>query len=222
METTDPSLQGVAGPRTVLRVLEILRLVASRPEGWTLTEIVTDLALPKTSAFSLLRTLEGGGYLNHEDGRYTLGREAFKLGASLYQATSFPRSVRPILEELAQSTGETVMLGVLSDEGDEVCYIDVIESEAPLRFTVRTGNRRPVYSVAAGKILLAYQSEAEQEAYLARTTFIRFTTDTSGKAELRRIIREARERAVVMDANGIIDGAAADVTTTVCDSGTTP
>lgn len=208
-DIAEEAAERVAGPRTVLRIMDILSTLAARPEGRTLTELSGDLGLPKTSAFSLLRALERGGYLRQEDGRYALGSEALKLGASLAQAIPFPRSARPVLEQLAAETGETIMLGVLSEEGHEVSYIDVIESDAALRFTVRTGNRRPLYSVASGKALLAFLPHAAQDAYLARTPFVRFTPDTSTKADLAQLLLKVRERGVVLDANGIVDGAAA-------------
>lgn len=209
MKSSEPSDENAKGPRSVLRVLEILGVVASRPEGTTLTEIAGGLGLPKTSAFSLLRTLERGGYLSQQDNRYLLGTGALKLAASIYHAASFPRSARPIIEELARDTGETVMLGTMTESGDEVSYIDVIESEASLRFTVRTGNRRPLYSVASGKILLAFQPADFQRAYLAKTTFNRFTAATTTKADLKGILLEARRRSVVLDADGFVEGAAA-------------
>src|ERR1700722_16249769 len=96
------------GPRSVLRVMDILQALATEKGGLTLAKISDQLQLPKTSAFSLLRALEGGGYVHGADGRYTLGAQALKLGASLGQARSFPKCVRPILEWLAKETGETI------------------------------------------------------------------------------------------------------------------
>jgi DNA-binding IclR family transcriptional regulator len=116
--------------------------------------------------------------------------------------------VRPVLEWLAAETGETILLGVLSEEGDEISYVDVIESDKPLRFAVRVGNRRPLYCTAAGKAMLAFLPKKFQLDYLARTKFVKFTYDTSSKEALKALLPEVRRRGVVVDANGIIDGAA--------------
>src|SRR5205085_8018594 len=118
------------------------------------------------------------------DGGVTLGDEARKLGASLGQARSIAKSVRPVLEWLAAETEETILLGVLSEEGHEISYVDVIESEKPLRFAVRVGNRRPLYCTAAGKAMLAFLPTSVQTKYLAQTKFAKFTFDTSSKEEL--------------------------------------
>jgi IclR family transcriptional regulator, KDG regulon repressor len=196
-----------AGPRSALRVMDILLAVAAEPEGLSLAKLSNRLKLPKTSVFSLLRALEGGGYLRSHDGRFTLGDQALKLGASLGQARSFPKCARPVLEWLARETEETILLGVLSEEGHEISYVDVIESEKPLRFAVRVGNRRPLYCTAAGKVILAFSPKSFQTKYLAQTKFVKFTNDTSTKDELVAMFPEIRRRAVVFDANGIIDGA---------------
>ena len=196
-----------AGPRSALRVMDILLAVAAEPEGLSLARLSDRLKLPKTSVFSLLRALEGGGYLRNHDGRYALGDQALKLGASLGQARSFPKCARPVLEWLARETEETILLGVLSEEGHEISYVDVIESEKPLRFAVRVGNRRPLYCTAAGKAMLAFSPKSFQTKYLAQTKFVKFTYDTSTKDELVAMFPEIRRRGVVFDANGIIDGA---------------
>ena len=196
-----------SGPRSALRVMDILLAVAAEPEGLSLAKLSDRLKLPKTSVFSLLRALEGGGYLRGHNGRYGLGDQALKLGASLGQARSFPKCARPVLEWLARETEETILLGVLSEEGHEISYVDVIESEKPLRFAVRVGNRRPLYCTAAGKVMLAFSPKSFQTKYLAQTKFVKFTNDTSTKDELVAMFPEIRRRAVVFDANGIIDGA---------------
>lgn len=195
------------GPRSALRVMDILQALASEPKGLTLAALSDQLRLPKTSVFSLLRALEGGRYVQGDDGRYTLGDQALKLGASLGQARSFPKSARPVLEWLAAETGETILLGALSEEGHEISYVDVIESDKPLRFAVRIGNRRPLYCTAAGKALLAFLPKSFQTKYLAQTKFVKFTSDTSSKEELVALFPQIRRRSVVVDANGIIDGA---------------
>src|SRR5262245_24344661 len=164
--------------------MDILQALAAEPEGLTLAKISDRLKLPKTSVFSLLRALEGGGYVRGHNGHYTLGNQAFRLGASLGQAQPFPKSARPVLEWLARETEETILLGVRSEEGHEISYVDVIESEKPLRFAVRVGNRRPLYCTAAGKAMLAFLPKAFQTKYLAQTKFVKFTYDTSSKEEL--------------------------------------
>ena len=212
MRSSDEAERTDAGPRAILRVPDVLMAVAGQPDGISLAALALELDLPKTSLHRLLRTLEHGGYLLRREGRYLPGPESFRLASRIAQAApraDFPACARPIIEALARETGETVMLGVLSDQGGEILYVDVVDSDAPLRFTVRAGNRRPLYSVASGKAVLAFLPAEAQAAYLDQAEFVRFTADTSRRDEMPALLAQGRRDAVVFDQNGIVDGAAA-------------
>lgn len=205
-----PEMSETAPPRAILRVPDVLIAVASHRAGATLAELAAQLGLPKSSLHRLLHTLVQGQYLVLTAGLFALGPQSYRLASSIGQSASpadFPASARPILEWLARETGETVTLSVLSDSGNESVYVDVIESEAPLRLTLRTGNRRPLYSVAAGKAILAFLGSAAQNAYLAQADFIRFSPETSGKEDMPALLAAAQREALVYDRNGMIDGA---------------
>lgn len=199
--------EGNSGPRAALRVMYILEALATERDGMTLARLSEHLRLPKTSVFSLLRSLEWGGYVQGEGGRYKLGDHALRLGAILNHTQTFPNSVRPVLEWLARETEETILLAVPTEQGQEICYVDVIESEKPLRFTIRIGNRRPLYCTAPGKAMLAFMPKSFQTKYLGRTKFVKFTPDTLTKEDLIARLPDIRQHAIVVDVNGIIDGA---------------
>jgi DNA-binding IclR family transcriptional regulator len=198
------------GPRAVLRVPDILLALAKCGTA-SLAELCQALDVPKTSLHRLLRTLEGGGYLARSEGRYALGPTAFDLARTIGAAApsvAFPASARPALEALATATGETVMLGRLADGGDEVVYVDVIDSTAPVRFTVGIGDRRPLYSAASGKAVLAFLPDARRQAYLDRCEFVAFTPLTVRREALPEQLRDAAARAVAIDDGGKVMGAA--------------
>lgn len=201
-----------AAPRAVLRVPDVLMAVAATPGGAHLTELVRALGLPKTSLHRILRALESGGYLQRDGQTYRCGPESARLARLLGSATApvgFPACARPIMERLATETGETVMLSELSEDGRESVYLDVIESSSPLRFAMRPGNRRPLYSVASGKAMLAFQPAQARVRYLEQTDFIRFTSETATRETLPGMLAEIAVDGVALDCNGIIDGASA-------------
>jgi hypothetical protein len=139
-----------AGPRAILRVTEVLMAVATKRGGGSLAELSQRLKLPKTSLHRILRTLEQGGFLVEQSGSYQPGPESFRLADQLRAvspAATFPACARPEIERLATETGETVTLGVMAEGGAEIVYVDVIESEAALRYALRIGSRRPIYAV---------------------------------------------------------------------------
>lgn len=198
-----------AGPRAILRVPEVLMAVAGGG-GIAMAELAQELKLPKTSLHRLLRTLEHGGFVVRAGGLYRPGPESFRLAAALAQAApsaQFPACARPVLEGLAEETGETVMLSVVSDKLTESIYLEVIESASPLRFAMRAGNRRPLFAVASGKAILAFQSPDQQARYLDQADFLEFTVETTRRDEMPALLRRVRETGVVYDRNGIVDGA---------------
>jgi IclR family acetate operon transcriptional repressor len=214
-EAPSPDLavsEDVAGPRAILRVPDVLIALGEAAGGASLAELATQLSVPKTSLHRLLRTLENGGFLVHADGRFRLGPASFRMATIISRAApaaSFPASARPVLEWLAQETGETVMLGVLASDDSEIIYVDVIDSRAPVRFSVPVGDRRPLYSAASGKAVLAYLSPDRLKAYLGRTRFTRFTPMTSVAADLPALLDEIRAEAVAFDLGGMVIGASA-------------
>jgi len=202
--------RGDAGPRAILRVPEVLMAIAASGTGVAMAELALALKLPKTSLHRLLRTLEHGGFVVRESGLYRPGPESFRLAAALSQAepsAQFPACARPVLEVLAEETGETVMLSVISDKQTESVYLEVIESPSPLRFAMRAGNRRPLFAVASGKAMLAFQTAEQQQRYLDQTDFLQFTVETTRPDEMPALLRRIRETGVAYDRNGIVDGA---------------
>ena len=165
------------GPRSPTRTLRILELVAESNGMLTLAQLSQRLAIPKTSSFSLLRPLVAQNYLVYKDGRYSLGPGTYRL-TFLANRSSFFRSVRPVLEKLSQATGETVSLSMVNLSDQVLEYMDVVESTRAVRYVVKAGERRPLYSVSAGLVLLAWQDPSVVESYLDSTQLNRFTAST--------------------------------------------
>ena len=200
------------GARAILRVPEVLMEIAGARRGLSLAELDARLSIPKASLHRLLRELGRGGYLVHEAGAYRLGPSSFHLAGLVTQAgpaRPFPGCARPELERLAVATGETVMLGVLSESGAEITYVDVIDSRAAVRFTIPIGDRRPLHSVASGKAVLAFLPGAAVRAYLEQADFTRFTAQTTSKDELPTVLREIAAAGVALDCGGRAAGASA-------------
>lgn len=184
--------------------------LASRRDGASLAELCTQLRVPKTSLHRLLRTLESGGYLIHQADIYRLGPTSFHLASLIGKAASnneLPVSARPVLEWLAYESQETVMLAVLKATQGAIVYIDVVDSEAPVRFTVPVGDTRPLYSTASGKVVLAFLPPDAQSAYLDKADFTAFTSKTTGRDELRGLLARYRERGLARDDGGKVLGA---------------
>ncbi|WP_258181146.1 IclR family transcriptional regulator [Burkholderia multivorans] len=194
------------GPRATTRIVHILRLLAELPDGATLTHLSELTATPKTSLLALLRALTFAEYLVHSDGKYSLGVEAFKLGAAIVAQRRFPEIARPVMERIAREAGETVLIGQLASDRPSLVYIMSAESRHAIRFIAGIGERRELYSSSGGRILLAFMPAEKREQYLKSVTPTLLTPyTTTNKRELRRLIGEAASSgiAITVDQNDL-------------------
>jgi DNA-binding IclR family transcriptional regulator len=76
------------------------------------------------------------------------------------------RTARPLMEDLADRTRETVNLGVLS--GEDVIYVDQATGARSIVSVSWVGRRTPLHCTAAGKVLLAFASPSERERLLSK------------------------------------------------------
>jgi DNA-binding IclR family transcriptional regulator len=181
----------VTGPRSLMRLLRLFDALAKYKDGLSLAELNAILNTPKSSLLNLLRPLVADTYLSYDSGRYRLGSSIFRLAAGIMSAWNLTSMLRPFLEELAQRSGESVFLGVLDKIGKVVTTVDVIEIPHSVRFSVPIGGVRPLYSTAAGRVLLAYADETFREDYFRTVDLARLTSRTLTS---RKGVREELER----------------------------
>jgi IclR family acetate operon transcriptional repressor len=138
------------------RALDVLEALADGNEPLGVTELARRVGATKSAAYRILANLERRGYVGKDatTARYSLGTRLAYLGQRSLGTFDLRQVARPILEELNRRFHETVNLGVL--EGNEVVYIDMIESQHGLRMAARVGARDFVHSTALGKAMLAF------------------------------------------------------------------
>lgn len=182
------------GPRSALRVMMILETLAEHRTGITLSTISEVLKTPKTSLLSLLRVLEGSGYVVVKDLRYYLGPFGYRLGALISSTFEAVNVFQSALRDLSLKTQETVMLGFL-DRYSKLCsYLEVVQPDIPVRYVPSIGARRPLYCTAAGRAFLFFLGDDFLEDYLSTVEFIKHSPRTvTSKTELRALARKARE-----------------------------
>jgi DNA-binding IclR family transcriptional regulator len=167
------------------------------------------IGAPKSSLLGILRSMVANGYLEHGHGLYRLGPRAFRLAADILAIRRFPNLVRPILQDLAAKSGETVFLVVLDHLAQRCSYADVIESANPVRYTVPTGTSRPLYASAGGLMLLAYQPPGWIDAYIRATPLEPLTARTiTDPAVLRERLAMIRREGFAISRGETIPGAA--------------
>ena len=199
--------QDAASDARTLRPLHLLDTLAQQQSGLSLSALADKLDLPKASVMRLLHALEGQAYVMREPGSsvFTIGPRALGLGLRSLQAASVAHRYRPLLSALVQRLGETCNL--TTREGEQVLYIDRVETTEPLRMTLPPGSRVPLHCTASGKLFLS-QMPAEQCLALvqalprARKTAQTLTDPAALMAEIDRI----RKHGIGTDKEEFING----------------
>ncbi len=207
-QTPEPEDRAFTPPRAIARVLKVIEALADRARPMSLAALSETLDVPKTSLFAILKGLAQVGYVVFESGAYVLGPQARRLAESIHGGRSLADLARPILEGLARVSGETVILGTLSEDRRHVVYALVVESDSWLRFSVETGVRRPLSSAASGHAILSYLPAGEREQYLASGPFQRFTNKTvTTRTALGKVIAKVRAEGCAMTVDGTVTAA---------------
>jgi IclR family transcriptional regulator, KDG regulon repressor len=145
------------------RAFAILDEVAQRPDG--VTSIAKRVRLPKSTVARLLATLEDVDAVERFDGaRWRIGPGVAALTAAVSPARSLISIARPFLTDLVTELGEDAGLGL--PDGNEILYVDQVESDNPVQVRDWTGTRAPMHAVPSGLVLLAEWPEDALDAYL--------------------------------------------------------
>lgn len=169
--------QSIAGTRAIRRTCLILREIGAAPDpGASLPQLVTATGMPKSSVHRYVEVLLQEGFLERDEaaGTYRLGAGFVTLGAR--EAQLLVSRARPFLERLRDRFDETVNFGMLS--GDNVVYLDILESPRAVRLAARVGDQDLVHSTALGKAIAAELPVDEVRALLKRTGLPRRTANT--------------------------------------------
>lgn len=170
--------------KTALRVIAIIELFAQEMQPLSLSEIARALNVPVSSCLGLLRTLTQLGYLyetGKRQGYYPTGR-LYTMAHRIYRADPILEKIRPSLEELRNTTQETIVLGKLTSEW-RVVYIDVVHSLNPIRYVAVAGTQRSVHANSIGKALLSCLNETERQHIFHSTQLGVFNPRTLSSAD---------------------------------------
>ena len=147
-----PSAGSPGGIQVIRRAAAALRVVSEHQGELRLVELAPALGLAKTTVHRVVSALVDEQMLRvDERGFIWLGPSLVSLGR--VAATDLTGMLRPVLEALAEQTGETVDLAVL--DGSSVRFIDQIPSRHRLRAVSTVGASFPLHCSANGKALLA-------------------------------------------------------------------
>ena len=178
---------------SVTRAMKVLELLAQSQSGLTLSDISRKLAVAKSSAHVLVRTLESLGYLKRSktNAKFYFGLRMVGLSNMALENLDLREQAKPFLQKLMLRTGLTVHLAIL--EGAEAVIVDKVEAPGMLRLATWVGKRLDANSSGVGKALLAFASEENFEQNLSRRSLARYNKNTITSPEkLKRELKKVR------------------------------
>ena len=141
---------------SVVRAARILDRLAHSQTPMTLAEIASELDIPKSTAYSILRDLASESFVTvSSPPAYSIGLKAFEIGSAHLRASGTAGAVAPELARLTRALNITSHYAVL--DGTEVLYLCKEDpSTLGIQLASAIGARRPSHLTAVGKACLAW------------------------------------------------------------------
>lgn len=207
---TEPSLgaQGsVQGETPALRLFALLELITSRDQLFTLQSLVDQTGLPKPTLHRMLQQLESADLLTrHSDGRhYATGARMRRLAEDVLLNDTRKGARNAILQDLVSRIGESCNITALS--GNEVIYLDRVETSEPIRVHLGPGSRVPAHCSASGKLIIAQFGPAQRRRLLGTGRLPRYTEQTLTDFEaLESELALVRQQGYALDRQEFLNG----------------
>lgn len=190
--------------QSVDRAFAVLRQVANAPGG--ISDVARAVDLPVSTVARLLGTLESLGAVVRigDSATYGIGAGIRVLAEGIDASENLVARARPVLAALVARTGETSGLSVI--EGDEVVYLDHVETTNEVTLRDWTGTRLPLHVVSSGLVLLAAEPAATVAAYLAQPLERRTDRTVNQPARIKRRLTGIRRAGYAWTTGEFDDG----------------
>jgi DNA-binding IclR family transcriptional regulator len=192
------------GVQVIARVGQLLRALEGEPWGLTLTQLASQLSLPRSTVHRLVGALVAEQLLVSAPaaGRVRIGPEFIRIATS--SRLELRQQVDPLMKQIFDVTGETVDLSVL--EGDQVRVLYLIPTQHQLRAIADVGAAFPLHCSSKGKALLAAMDDEEIDAVLPKSLKRYNERTITTRAALLAELREIRETGIAYDLQEHVPG----------------
>lgn len=196
------------------RCFEIVELLAAESAGLPLTTVGRSLGLPKSATHRLLLTLVECGYAvqDVQTQRYRLTFKLATLGFRLLAASTLQDVCQPVLDRIAQASGDLARLAVVDGEG--LRWVAKAQgAHSGLRYDPEMGFEVALNATGVGRLWLSSLPEAEAIAildrYEARAKRPLGPNAPRSRSALLGKIRDVRRRAYAEAIEEVVPGVAA-------------
>jgi DNA-binding IclR family transcriptional regulator len=138
--------------------LQILERIVDSAHPLTHAELARSLNIPKSTLSQILTLLEKANYVGSDGRLYYPDVGLLSFGQRVARAGNLHSAIRPLMDRLAERTGETVLLGALV--GNHIMYVEQSPSPLPIRYVTTIGQPRPLHCTAGGRVLMAFSNRS--------------------------------------------------------------
>ncbi len=154
------------------RGLSLLEQLAAHPEGLPLAHMASELDMPLSACHRLLAELQRRGYVrqSRKQGDYALTTKVASLGLGYLSTSGIVDIAEPLLERLAQTSGELVRLSIV--DGERLTWIaKALGRRQGLRYDPDMGMAAQLSCTASGHAWLLTLTDEEALTLVTRQGF---------------------------------------------------
>ncbi|GAB3630329.1 IclR family transcriptional regulator [Pandoraea terrae] len=180
-----------------MRAFRILEILSAAGGPLTLADIVGEIGLPKQTVHRILKQLESAWLVTRAAGSryYECSTRVRQMAVNVLMQAGPAAARHAILQQLVEKLGETCNLTMLS--GDDIVYLDRVETQWPPIVNLRPGSRVPLHCTASGKLLLSFLPRMRRERLIVNLPLRAQSENTiTGIEALRAELAETRRRRI--------------------------
>jgi IclR family acetate operon transcriptional repressor len=167
--------------------------------------IASQLGLPLGSIHRLLLDFEEAGIVERSlSGEWELSFKLLEITGLQLERIHFPALCRPFAEKIAEATRETVNINVLS--GLHGVSVDKVRGNERMQLDMRIGSRGSLHCGGAGKAMLAFLPEDDQQLVLGGPLEALTPKTITDPAALKKELRRIRQRGYSIDDQEVVMG----------------
>lgn len=171
-------------------------------------DLAKALTIPKSSLTAVIGDLVKLGYVSQDEAtkRYELGSGVMTLARSYMENCDIVRMGRPVLTRIVSEIDEATTLALI--DGDQGLVVaQEVSSRPGAQRTISLGERAPLSTTSAGKIMLAFLPEEHRERLLSTIPLPRTARNSvTDRGALAAEVERVREMGVSFSREEAIDG----------------
>jgi DNA-binding IclR family transcriptional regulator len=183
-----------------VRAFRVLETLAEAGGPLSMTDLVHALGLPKQTVHRILVQLMDAWLVTRSAGDrlYECSPRVRMLAVNVLMHAGPAAARHVLLEQLVAKIGETCNLTMLS--GNDVVYVDRVETEWPLRMHLKPGSHVPLHCSASGKLLLSFLPKDRRERVIEALPLRAYSERTiTDRDALRKELTTTRRRQLAIN-----------------------